>query len=326
MQQLEVLRVLSVASVVLLFGCATPRTQPVAYEDHELQQERLIQQKLALEHFVQQRRQLHEIGHELLVAAAKLCEGNTRFDVGFMLNHPSAYPEPMREFATEHYNLVDNEFRIAFLSPGLPASKSILQEGDLVTHVNGLQVSGEPDKIKPWPTTEEGINTFVIQRDNKTITINLEAVEVCDYNISLANQTAINAYAFKGNLVIVNSGLMEAMNESLIRQVVAHEIAHLVEKHNVFTHLFSSPEFEAEADYVGLYIVARAGYPVSDALPLWREIAVKINQTVFPSKDTVIQTHPTSPERFVAMVKTIEEIEQKQAQGLPLLPNIATDK
>ncbi len=56
-----------------------------------------------------------------------------------------------------------------------------------------------------------------------------------------------------------------------------------------------SQDFEREADYVGAYIVARAGYPL-DGLPhIWRRLA-----SVNPDAISYAQSHPTTAERFVA--------------------------
>lgn len=77
-----------------------------------------------------------------------------------------------------------------------------------------------------------------------------------------------------------------------------------------------SPNFEQEADYVALYILKRAGFSIEKAPNFWRRMAA-----VNPKGLYNRTTHPTTPERFVGMQKTIAEINQKQAAGQPLLPN-----
>lgn len=79
-----------------------------------------------------------------------------------------------------------------------------------------------------------------------------------------------------------------------------------------------SPAFEHEADYIGLYILARAGYNVTEAPQFWREMSRNNPDGIYNRT-----THPTTPERFVSMEKTIAEINDKKSRGLPLLPNIA---
>lgn len=78
-----------------------------------------------------------------------------------------------------------------------------------------------------------------------------------------------------------------------------------------------SPEFEAEADYVGLYIMARAGYNIDKAPDVWR-----IMSQAQPDAIYVTSTHPNNPARTIAMTKTVAEIHAKQRAHQPLIPNI----
>ncbi len=77
-----------------------------------------------------------------------------------------------------------------------------------------------------------------------------------------------------------------------------------------------SQDFEAEADYVGLYVMARAGYDFHDAVTVWRRMAVNS-----PGAITMASDHPATSERFVALQAAIQEIDAKVAQGQKLLPN-----
>ena len=82
-----------------------------------------------------------------------------------------------------------------------------------------------------------------------------------------------------------------------------------------------SPSFETEADYIALYMLARAQYPYESAPNFWREMAKNNPRGIYNRT-----THPTTPERFVGMTKTIEEIKAKQKAGTPLLPNMQPTK
>jgi predicted Zn-dependent protease len=81
-----------------------------------------------------------------------------------------------------------------------------------------------------------------------------------------------------------------------------------------------SPAFEAEADYVGLYILARSGYDYHFVPEFWRRLAAREPGSIYAGGD-----HPSDPERYVAMEKTIREIDAKRAKHLPLLPNLRED-
>ena len=77
-----------------------------------------------------------------------------------------------------------------------------------------------------------------------------------------------------------------------------------------------SQDFEAEADYVGVYHAARAGVDVSSAATLWRRLAIENPAAI----DLLGSTHPSTAKRFLAIEAAMAEIEAKRAAGLPLVP------
>jgi predicted Zn-dependent protease len=80
-----------------------------------------------------------------------------------------------------------------------------------------------------------------------------------------------------------------------------------------------SQEFETEADYVGLYMTARAGFDIRNAASFWRRMGVEHPSSI---RANHASSHPSAPYRFVSLDKTVEEIERKKAAGLPLRPEL----
>jgi predicted Zn-dependent protease len=74
-------------------------------------------------------------------------------------------------------------------------------------------------------------------------------------------------------------------------------------------------EIELAADYLGLYIMARAGYDVGAAPPFFRRLAAN-----FPRLVNAGPTHPSSSYRYVAMTKAVTEIRGRIAKGTALMP------
>lgn len=181
----------------------------------------------------------------------------------------------------------------------------------------------------------------------------------CNFKVILdADKKGINAHADGQNVVVYPAMIDFARNDSQLGFVIAHEFAHNIMGHqralmqNVtigaligmaadiaassqgantegqFTQLGAqqgqlsySSEFEHEADYVGLYILARAGMKIEDAPMFWREMSLAEPDAIYIST-----THPNNPQRTIEMDKTVREIRAKQQQGLPLLPNIRPKK
>jgi predicted Zn-dependent protease len=80
-----------------------------------------------------------------------------------------------------------------------------------------------------------------------------------------------------------------------------------------------SQDFEREADYVGMYLLALAGRSYENAADFWRRMAQES-----PGSIKYASSHPTSAERFVRLEQTVAEIRQKQDAGLPLVPVMKT--
>lgn len=180
----------------------------------------------------------------------------------------------------------------------------------------------------------------------------------CQFEVILdADKRGLNAHADGQNVVIYPAMIDFAKNDNHLAFVIAHEFAHNIMRHvdaqqknvtfgallgtvvdvaagsqgantgGVFGKLGSqqglmrySADFESEADYVGLYILARAGFAIEQAPDFWRMMSQAEPDAIYISS-----SHPTNPARTIAMTKIIAEIRAKQRAGLPLLPNIRPD-
>jgi len=171
--------------------------------------------------------------------------------------------------------------------------------------------------------------------------------ELEQFTVSVRAGSDTNAFA-DGKKVYILYGMMRfCQTDDELALVVGHEMAHNAMMHmearktnamagtvidilvsvltGVGTHgLFGkmtstahSGAFEQEADYVGLYYAARAGYDISNAANFWRRMAVHDPKAMEGGL-----THPSSAERFVAMEAATAEIKTKQASGQPLIPEM----
>ena len=179
---------------------------------------------------------------------------------------------------------------------------------------------------------------------------------VCDYDLQFELNDRVNAFA-DGDNVIITSGMVRfAASDSQLAAVVGHEIAHNAMGHLdakkvnamagagvglIFDILAAaagvntggdfmrigmnagagaySRDFEAEADYVGLYLMARAGMAVEDVPNFWRRMAVAHPASIASNHGA---THPPTPERFLALENAVAEIAAKLTAGEALMPEI----
>ena len=225
-----------------------------------------------------------------------------------------------------------------------PAMQAGMRPGDLIVSLNGEKFDGK-NKLKG--DGEE--NLFLVRRGDATVELALIAEKVCKYPIALAFDNQVNAFA-DGDNVIITSGLMRALTDHQVQVVVAHELAHNLRKHieaqktnaaigtiidlaviigtginpgmRSLAVMHYSEDFEAEADYVAMYILAEAGFDLEQVPDIWRRMTI-LNPAVDQSASSIFgRSHPTNAQRFLAMEKAIEEIRGKQAAGEEMLPNI----
>ncbi len=174
----------------------------------------------------------------------------------------------------------------------------------------------------------------------------------CDYPLKIIKSKKINAFTDAKKVYITTGMLAFANTNEELAVVLSHELAHSVMEHisskqknrllgvildlaaaaggvnteGVFSDIAGqvySQKFELEADYVGLYIMARAGYSVDNAAYFWRKMAQKFPNSV---DDNIMSTHPGTAERFIILEKTAKEINAKKRNKQELLPEFQQKK
>ncbi len=190
------------------------------------------------------------------------------------------------------------------------------------------------------------IGTFDTRPMYKDTVLTLEMKKrwVCQNQGFHVESGQVNAYTDGLNIAVTTGMLKKATDEELAL-VIAHELAHCFEEHvdkkihNAFWGAIGgavldeiseglgipsygtyvrkgqqagaaafSQEFELEADYVGLYILARAGYPTGHAATFWRKMAEQDPL----SSNSLMGTHPSTAERYILLEKTHAEIKKKK--------------
>ena len=185
-----------------------------------------------------------------------------------------------------------------------------------------------------------------------TLELFLSYKKICASQIIPVQSGRINAYT-DGKNIGVTKGMLKFASDEELALIIAHELAHIIEKHidkkqtnsllgtfiggmvdellyqglGIYTWYGNrgaqigavafSQEFELEADYVALYILARAGYSTENAADFWRKMAERSPL----DSNSLTGTHPPTAQRYLLLSKTHAEIEKKKAEGQPLLPN-----
>lgn len=178
-----------------------------------------------------------------------------------------------------------------------------------------------------------------------------EEDRACDYPVTVWEEPTINAFA-TGSKIFITSGMIKfCKSDDELALVLGHELAHNTMSHIdakrgnglLMSFLIDGPiialtgvnpgigrnigegmhsqGFESEADYVGMYNTARAGFDIDGVSDLWRRMA-----TEHPTAIYTATTHPTTANRFVVLEATRDEINAKKAAGQQLEPNMQAGK
>jgi hypothetical protein len=218
--------------------------------------------------------------------------------------------------------------------------------------LSGLTVQ---DLAKIILNSDGGPLTILVRRSGNIFPLVLMPGRGCSYPIESIFDDRFNAFA-DGNRIVVFTGLFNHVpDDREVAVIIGHELAHNILRHvekqqgnaaaagaaglvldigllalgvntqGAITRASMqagaraySQEFESEADYLGLYMLARAGFEIDIAPDLFRRRAVQNPST---QVRTYYSTHPSTPERAAAMTQTIGEINQKRSSQIALLPS-----
>lgn len=273
---------------------------------------------IALDHWLERSNRLQRIAQRLSLAGSEICERSASPILGAAIVDLKEMQEEMQEallptarkrFGAKH------RFYVTAVFDDMASKRAGLQVGDAVLAVNGAQLESS-EQFYSFRPPSGAANRVEIERIGELHTLEIDSEVGCGYPASVEFSENVNAYAHR-NSISVNSAYMRYLpDDQSMAVVVGHEIGH-----NVFWRESSlrtrkrgwaSRRSEARADYVGFYLTAIAGYPLTQGVSTKR--GRLRDQEHFLEKSS----HPTTPARMVAERKTIEEIEDKIRRGEPL--------
>lgn len=345
---------------LLLTACATPVTRTPEGSKKEIKAEEKLQFDMAFERMLAENQRVLDLAWPILNVNADLCEETslqTGMEIWTKHSLPQHYQGPAKRLYdlgdTPQIMLVSKN------SPadkvGLMRGDKILDvNGQKIPP--GKKAGPAYGRIIEARTSPE--LEFGILRYGQPMAVRVRSESACDYGIIYdPYEVNVNAFADGYNIHIPRGMIRFADNDTELALVIGHEIAHNAMQHQdkkmmnaVTAGLFGlmvegmiyagggapdgdltntamalgyrthSIDFEHEADYVGMYMMARAGYDTSSAANFWRRMASEYKDGAI--KERRGNTHPTSAKRFIALDKTHQEIQEKRRRYLKLWPEL----
>ena len=310
-------------AALFLSGCASVSTQLPDITAPQLLAEQSRQEVMAFDEMDRLQQRLMQVALPVLKANTELCP-KTREDIGVIMHSAKSYNKALRPAAQRELGAMDKP-SIRLIVKGSPAEAAGLKVGDQFLNASGDIVTPQGKALQIQ--LEQGGNIRV-RRGGEDIDLIVTSEKVCGYNVRLSQTSTINAYA-DGKTITMTAGMMNFVkNDDELALIIGHELGHNTMGHirkivgNIILSVggtrYTRP-FETEADYVGLYYMARAGYSPEGVENFWRRLAVSNPKYVARDK-----THPRYPNRYLSIAATRAEIKAKQAAGEPLIPNFKT--
>lgn len=338
----------------LLCGCATVTKRPDV-DDSDVAAEASRMYELVVGRDQKQLRRLADLGTPLLIGNADLCGSRTRYTIALGVHNLDDYRGRRREAMESVYEL-DELIRVTVVGREGPAHIAGLREGDAILAVNDVETprgmaASLYFRLHMLTQIEGGKPLkFTVLRKTKKFTTIVQPVLTCDYPLKLMTSSVVNAFA-NGSAILVTTSFMDSFQDPQeLGVVIGHELAHNIMGHiemktmrnirdqflarllNRWTntdagdvyarlaYLDSSVDDEYEADYVGLYLAARAGLDFERAPEFFRRLAL-----LNPSSINRDSTHPRLASRLVTQEAAVAEIRRKMALGQPLIPEFKGD-
>jgi peptidase M48-like protein/PDZ domain-containing protein len=347
--------------VWLCAACAGPDSTVPSLTLGEIADERRHQEIDQLRDYYEQVRKLDAVAYRITTANREFCKQWVIAKLGMTPATPQSLPSKYRKFSREALGLQSDRPTIISVVPDGPAAQAGVLDKDELISFNNESVPAHATFrwISAFlEDNRERAIKVVLRRDKEDKTLTITPVIGCAIPINLETNPDPNAFTDYKKIVIQSGILRVTRTDADLAAVVGHELAHVTMGHydkkringllgalggtaidggfllgGISTNgAFSSylqtaglmafgVGFEMEADYVGAYYAARAGYDISGTEDVWRRFSLEVPQSIRLGRD-----HPTTPVRYLQMRKVIAEIAEKKRKGLPLVPEIKPAK
>ena len=348
-QKILKLRLIVVLLASLGFaGCQTIDSAGVAAGESRSKSDEQLAQTIRL--YLERVARVNELAFPILRANPEFCGDRAGEGIGLTVIPSGILPRRWRAIAESTIGIDEYPF-VIHVAKGSPAAIAGVSYGDKIIRVNNRQVeTGRFARESGyWAIQSQLGRSRIIElevlRGSARLTFSIYPVPMCKARVHLVLSGEFNAFTDERD-VFLFSGLVDALEDVEIQAIIAHELAHITERHvqeragYVFTkysfkvyfaeeskdisagfdkylNLRFSPAYEREADYISMYMLARAGIDTDRVLPMW--LRLNAEQSAMGSAE-FLAAHPFDDERQKFLKATQKEIAAKVLKRKPLIP------
>ncbi|MBB6094566.1 putative Zn-dependent protease [Povalibacter uvarum] len=219
-------------------------------------------------------------------------------------------------------------------------SEADVEKGAQVAYQQELDKAKQKGALNADKNTYDRVQTISRRLIPQTTVFRPDAAD-WKWEVNVQTTDDVNAYCMPGGKIMVYTGLIEQLHatDAELAAVIGHEIAHALREHSrerlsrayaqqlaltgialatgagdmtmelanqVAAVTFTLPhsrEQEAEADRVGLELMARAGYDPNASITLWQKMG-----KLGGSKSEFFSTHPSSDSRIKDLQANVPKV------------------
>jgi hypothetical protein len=345
----------------LCTACARPDAHVPSLTPGDIADEKRRQEIAQLRDYYAELNKLNTVAYRVTTANREFCKYWVIPQLGMFAATPASLPSKYRKFSREALGLRWVRPTVISIVPDGPAAKAGIIDKDELISFNGkdVPITATLRWINNFlEDNGERPITVVLRRDDEDKTFTVTPVTGCGIPVQLETNPDPNAFTDDTKIVIQTGILRLTRTESDLAVIVGHELAPSTMGHygkkrinsllgtvgggvidggfllggistggafSNYLHFAGlnafGVGFELEADYVGAYYAARAGYDISGAEEFWQRYSLEI-----PAAIRKATTHPTTPVRYLQLRKTIAEIAEKKRTNAPLMPELKLAK
>ena len=342
---------------LLLAGCAMPVSKLPDLPADVVAAEQRREQIAQLRKYYSELHRVDTVAFRLRTANVADCKDWVSAQIGLYAVTPRSLPRKYQSYIAEALNIGWMRPTAISVVEDSPAAKAGIAAGEEIIALNGelIPLWGTAGWIGGW-LKANGVKPVevAVRRDGADRVVTVTPVMGCAIPIDYKVDETANASTFDTKIEITTGIAAFAETDAQLALVIGHEMAHSNLGHNnkkrwnqllgtttgaavdvgilaggvstggLFARQFGnygalaySVGFEREADYVGAYYAARAGYDLNGAEDFWRRLGLLAPATILVAK-----THPINATRLVQLQKVTAEIEDKKRRNEPLVPDL----